>query len=70
MFRLFTYPKGNISNYEMFISPQDVLFLFLLSVSSDVQEISLLILKTVYVEQGGIVSLHAFVSGSKSFTPL
>lgn len=53
VFRLFTYPKGNISNYEMFISPQDVLFLFLLSVSSDVQETALLILKRVYVEQGG-----------------
>lgn len=37
----------------MFISPQDVLFLSLLFVSSDDQETSLLILKTVNVEQGG-----------------
>lgn len=37
----------------MFISPQDVLFLSLLFVSSGVQETSLLILKTVNVEQGG-----------------
>lgn len=59
VFRLFAYPEGNISNYEMFISPQDTLFLFLLSVSSDVQETSLLFLKTVYVEQE-VISFPCF----------
>lgn len=65
VFRLFTYPKGNISNYEMFISPQDVLFLFLLSVSSDVQETALLVLKTVYVEQGGYFLYMLWLVGAR-----